>query len=135
MRNAPINRRRFLKLTSATAGAALASRSAWEPFEAFAQGQKTFKGETLRIFTYAGAWGDMFTKHFAPRFKALTGAELSVDLGWWDSIPKLKASPPGQPAFDLIMTDATQGYPAIREGLARSAERFLPRLPKERSDG
>jgi spermidine/putrescine-binding protein len=59
----------------------------------------------------------MFTKHFAPRFKELTGAELSVDLGWWDSIPKLKASPPGQPAFDLIMTDATQGHPAIREGL------------------
>ncbi|WP_020468884.1 ABC transporter substrate-binding protein [Zavarzinella formosa] len=26
-------------------------------------------------------------------------------------------SPPGQPAFDLVLTDATQGYPAIREGL------------------
>jgi putative spermidine/putrescine transport system substrate-binding protein len=76
-----------------------------------------FKGESLRIFTYAGAWGDQFTKNFAPLFKRATGADLIVELGWWDSIPKLKASPPGNPAFDLIMTDATQGYPAIKEGL------------------
>lgn len=81
------------------------------------QAQQTFKGETLRVFTYAGAWGDQFTKNFAPLFKKVTGADIVVELGWWDSVPKLKASPPGNPAFDLIMTDATQGYPAIKEGL------------------
>ena len=75
------------------------------------------RGKSSEVFTYAGAWGDQFTKNFAPLFNEITGADLIVELGWWDSIPKLKASPPGNPAFDLIMTDATQGYPAIREGL------------------
>ena len=81
------------------------------------QAAQDFQGEELRVFTYAGAWGDQFTKNFAPLFNEVTGADLIVELGWWDSVPKLKASPPGNPAFDLIMTDATQGYPAIREGL------------------
>src|ERR1700733_2030550 len=86
-----------------------------------AAADQMFKGEQLRIFTYAGAWGDQFKKNFAPLFKEVTGADLIIELGWWDSIPKLKASPPGKPAFDLIMTDATQGYPAIREGLFQKA--------------
>ena len=32
-------------------------------------------------------------------------------------LPKLKASPPDQPVYDLVMTDPTQGQPAIKEGL------------------
>lgn len=38
------------------------------------------------------------------------------------TIPKLKASPKKQPAFDLVLTDATQGYPAIREGLFQNID-------------
>ncbi|HSH92140.1 MAG TPA: ABC transporter substrate-binding protein [Ramlibacter sp.] len=94
------------------------------------QAQQVFKGETLRIFTYAGAWGDQFTKNFAPLFKKVTGADIIVELGWWDSIPKLKASPAGKPAFDLIMTDATQGYPAIREGMFQKID--LAKVPNAR---
>ena len=108
------NRRDFLKATAVGAGLAATGLGS---FVRSAAADQMFKGETLRIFTYAGAWGDQFTKNFAPLFKKVTGAELIVDLGWWDSIPKLKSSPPGNPAFDLIMTDATQGYPAIHEGL------------------
>ncbi|MDH3668331.1 MAG: ABC transporter substrate-binding protein [Paracoccaceae bacterium] len=113
------NRREFMKYTAATGVglAALGPGSFVRP--AYSQ---DFKGEELRIFTYAGAWGDQFTKNFAPLFEELTGAKLIVELGWWDSVPKLKASPPGKPAFDLIMTDATQGYPAIREGLFQTVD-------------
>lgn len=116
MGNQQITRRDFIrKSTVASAGVVAAGQlGIWG---ADVQAAQDFKGEKLRIFTYAGAWGDQFTKNFAPLFKELTGADLIVELGWWDSIPKLKASPPGNPAFDLIMTDATQGYPAIREGL------------------
>lgn len=121
MGNHRITRRDFIrKSTAASAGAVAASQlGIWG---ADVQAAQHFKGEKLRVFTYAGAWGDQFTKNFAPLFKELTGAELLVELGWWDSIPKLKASPPGNPAFDLIMTDATQGYPAIREGLFQKVD-------------
>jgi len=111
-----IARRDFIKATAAT-GAGLALATGVGSFARSAAADQMFKGEQLRIFTYAGAWGDQFKKNFAPLFKEVTGADLIIELGWWDSIPKLKASPPGKPAFDLIMTDATQGYPAIREGL------------------
>lgn len=121
MSNQRITRRDFIrKSTVASAGVVAAGQlGIWG---ADVQAAQDFKGEKLRIFTYAGAWGDQFTKNFAPLFKELTGADLIVELGWWDSIPKLKASPPGSPAFDLIMTDATQGYPAIREGLFQKVD-------------
>jgi len=116
MSNHRITRRDFIrKSTAASAGVVAASQLGM--WGADVQAAQDFKGEELRVFTYAGAWGDQFTKNFAPLFNEITGADLIVELGWWDSIPKLKASPPGNPAFDLIMTDATQGYPAIREGL------------------
>lgn len=78
---------------------------------------KPYAGRTLRVFIYSGAWEKAFRASFVPRFQELTGATVIPDPGWWDSIPKLKASPPGQPAFDLVLTDATQGYPAIKEGM------------------
>lgn len=109
-----VNRREFIRYTAAT-GAGIAATGLGS-FARNASAQD-FAGEELRVFTYAGAWGDQFTKNFAPLFEEVTGAKLIVELGWWDSIPNLKASPPGDPAYDLIMTDATQGYPAIREGL------------------
>lgn len=116
-----ITRRDFLRKSTAV-GVGLAAASKLATLSSEAYGGQMFKGEKLRIFTYAGAWGDQFTKNFAPMFKQVTGADLIVELGWWDSIPKLKASPPGNPAFDLIMTDATQGYPAIREGLFQKVD-------------
>ncbi len=89
--------------------------------EGEAGGQK-FAGQTLRVFIYSGAWEKAFREHFVPQFQAKTGATVILDPGWWDSIPKLKASPPGQPAFDLVLTDATQGYPAIKEGLFQTID-------------
>src|SRR4051812_21505047 len=76
-----------------------------------------FAGQTLRIFVYAGGHEKTMRETFVSRFEEETGATAVLDPGWWDAIAKLKASPPGQPAYDLVITDATQGYPAIKEGL------------------
>lgn len=85
-------------------------------------GKQNFSGQTLRVFIYSGAWEKFFREKFVPKFQKKTGATVIPDPGWWDSIPKLKASPPGEPAFDLVLTDATQGYPAIKEGLFQTID-------------
>ncbi len=110
----PITRRDFLGTASIGLLSALGCRS-------------EFKGQQLRVFVYSGAAEKNLRDSFVPRFEAKTGATVVVDPGWWDSIPKLKASPPGQPAFDLVLTDATQGYPAIKEGLFQKLD--LSRIP------
>ena len=93
--------------------------------------KKPFEGKTLRLFIYSGAWEKAINTSFIPRFEEMTGAKVVPDPGWWDSIPKLKASPPGQPAFDLVLTDATQGYPSIKEGLFQTFDKkAVPNLAK-----
>ncbi len=80
-------------------------------------GAKPFAGQTLRLFIYAGAWERVTKAAFVPQFEAMTGAKVVADPGWWDGIAKLKASPKDAPCYDLMLTDATQGFPGIKEGL------------------
>jgi spermidine/putrescine-binding protein len=115
-------RRGFLRTAgaaglSATLGCSSAGQS----------GGDEFKGQTLRMFIYSGGMEKTLRETFLPCFEAKTGATVVFDPGWWDSIPKLKASPPGQPAFDLVLTDATQGCLAIKEGLFQTID--LSRVP------
>jgi spermidine/putrescine-binding protein len=112
--DAPLTRRGFLGAAGAGLAAAVGCSSGTP-------------GQQLRVFVYSGAWEKSFREAFVPRFEAKTGATVVVDPGWWDSIPKLKASPPGQPAFDLVLTDPTQGYPAIEEGVFQKLD--LSRIP------
>jgi spermidine/putrescine-binding protein len=88
-----------------------------------------FRGRTLTVFVYSGL-DKLFQEHFAAAFEAKTGATVVLDAGWWDSIGKLKASPPGQPAYDLVLTDATQGYPAIKSGMFRQID--FDKVPNHR---
>jgi putative spermidine/putrescine transport system substrate-binding protein len=76
-----------------------------------------FSGRELRVFVYAGGHEKTMREVFVSRFEEETGATVSLYPGWWDGVPKLKAAPPNDPPFDLMVTDATQGYPAAREGL------------------
>jgi spermidine/putrescine-binding protein len=96
--------------------AAGAVAAAGAPAVARAQA-KPYAGQTLTVFTYAGAYESTLRKHLLGPFEQRTGARVVLDPGWWDMLPKLKASPPGQPVFDLVMTDPTQGLPSIKEGL------------------
>ncbi len=73
--------------------------------------------EALRVFVYSGGHEETMREVFAPRFEALTGKRVVFTAGWWEGIAKLKASPAGKPPFDLMITDATQGFPAARDGL------------------
>jgi spermidine/putrescine-binding protein len=84
----------------------------------------------LRIFVYAGGHERAMRELFVPEFEKQTGAKAVLDPGWWDAIAKLKASPPGQPAFDLVVTDATQGYPAIKEGMFQKLD--LANIPNHK---
>lgn len=108
------SRRQFLRgLGAATLGlAAGCSHSATNP-----RGND-FRNQTLTVFVYSGL-DAIFQQHFAEPFEASTGAKVVLDAGWWDAIGKLKDSPKDQPAFDLVLTDATQGYPAIKSGMFR----------------
>jgi spermidine/putrescine-binding protein len=76
-----------------------------------------FAGRELRVFVYAGGHDKTMREVFVPAFEQETGATVSLSPGWWDGVPKLKAAPENNPPFDLLITDATQGYPAAREGL------------------
>jgi spermidine/putrescine-binding protein len=76
-----------------------------------------FAGRELRMFVYAGGHEKSMREVFVPRFQANTGATVALYPGWWDGVPKLKAAPANDPPFDLMITDATQGYPAVRDGL------------------
>lgn len=88
-------------------------------------------GQQLRVFVYAGGHEQTMREVFVPRFEAATGASAVLDAGWWDAIPKLKASPPDRPPYDLVITDATQGFPAARDGLFRQLD--LSRIPNHKN--
>ena len=82
-------------------------------------GTGPFAGKILRVFVYDGGHYDSMRAAFVPIFEAKTGARVVLAPGWWDGMAKLKAAPEGQPPYDLMITDATQGYPAAREGRFR----------------
>jgi spermidine/putrescine-binding protein len=120
MNSKPITRRGFF-------GAAAAGLTALVGCGRERPTKGEFAGQTLRVFIYSGDLEKVMRTTFVPRFEEQTGASVILDPGWWDSIPKLKASPPGQPCFDLVMTDATQGYPAIKEGMFQKID--MTRIP------
>lgn len=118
------SRRRFLTKALQVAGALAV------PQLASAQGKGAdFKGETLTALVYSGINENTWRKHFVPQFEAKTGAKVVIDAAWTEGIAKLKMAPGNQAPFDVLMTDPTQGYPAIDEGLFRRVDfKNIPNL-------
>lgn len=112
-----LGRRKFVQ------GAAAGTAAAAVAFPYVARGAKPYDGQVLSVFSYAGAFESTVRDHLVARFEESTGARVKLDVGWWDMLPKLKASPPGQPVYDAVITDPTQGFPSIKEGLF---EKFDP---------
>jgi spermidine/putrescine-binding protein len=81
-----------------------------------------FAGQTCRIFVYAGFCEQVVREFVVPRVESELGAQCVLDAGWWDSISRLRAAPARSPPFELVITDATQGLPAIRDGLFRTLD-------------
>lgn len=111
-RPAQFSRRSFLEASTGVVAAALTGCHG-----SAGPAAKSGRQRELRVFVYAGGHEQTMRDVFVPRFTARTGAIVSLFSGWWDAIAKLKTSPPDHPPFDLMITDATQGYPAAREGL------------------
>jgi spermidine/putrescine-binding protein len=105
-------RRQFLHRTAGLALAVAAGCGRSAPNK-----KGPFAGRELRVFVYAGGHEQTMREVFVPRFEESSGATVTLYPGWWDGIPKLKAAPANDPPFDLVITDATQGYPAVKEGL------------------
>ena len=102
----------------------------WAAVGAAALGGCRGRQRSLTVFVYSGL-DKIFQKHFAEPFEAKTGVKVVLDAGWWDAIGKLKASPKGEPAYDLVLTDATQGYPAIKSGMFRQLD--FDRIPNHKA--
>jgi len=105
-------RRRFLQKALQITGALAVPQ--------LARGQPTgtdFKGQTLTALVYSGINENTWRRYFVPQFEAKTGAKVVIDAAWTEGIAKLKMAPGNQAPFDVLMTDPTQGYPAIDEGL------------------
>ncbi|MBA2529677.1 MAG: extracellular solute-binding protein [Euzebyales bacterium] len=100
------------------------------------QGGGDFAGETITLLVYSGLTEQLYREHFVPQFSRRTGAEVTVDAAWTEGIARLQQAPAEAPPFDLVLTDPTQGFPAIEAGLFQSfdtgkvpnAERFAPQL-------
>jgi spermidine/putrescine-binding protein len=120
------NRRQFLH-----AAAGLAAGLATGCGRGGPSGKGEFSGRELRVFVYAGGHEQTMRTVFVPTFEAATGATVTLQPGWWDGIPKLKAAPPGDPPFDLVISDATQGYPAVKDGLF--AQLDLAQVPNHKA--
>jgi putative spermidine/putrescine transport system substrate-binding protein len=88
------------------------------------------------MFVYSGLTERAYRELFVPGFEARKNVKVTLDPGWWDMAPKLKVSPSDQTPFDLVMTDPTQGFPGIRDGLFEkidpgripNAKRFAPKI-------
>ena len=42
---------------------------------------------------------------------------MTIDSAWTEGIARLEAAPDDAPPFDVVLTDPTQGLPAIEQGL------------------
>ena len=94
-------------------------------------GTGAFRGHKLTIFVYSGL-DTIFQQHFVEPFEAGTGAQVVLVAGWWDAIAKLKESQStGKPVYDLVLTDASQGYPAIKSGMFRTID--FDNIPNHRA--
>jgi spermidine/putrescine-binding protein len=112
-RRSSLSRRHFL-LAAAASGCRVRSR-----------------GPVLTVFTWAGPWGQTFERALKPLFEKATGATVLFDNGWGEEIPKLLASPPDQPPYDVMIVAPFTVYPLIRRG--HFARLDWNRIPNVRS--
>jgi spermidine/putrescine-binding protein len=116
-----VTRRTFL----GTAGAALLAGCGQR------SGTGPHAGEELRVFCYAGGHEAAMREVFVPAFEGATGAAVTLYPGWWGAPAKVKLAPPDDPPYDLMVSDATEGFPAARDGLFARLD--LDNIPNHRN--
>jgi putative spermidine/putrescine transport system substrate-binding protein len=91
-----------------------------------------FAGETITLLVYSGLTEELYRRHFVPQFEAQSGARVIIDSAWTEGIARLDAAPDDDPPFDLVLTDPTQGLPAVDQGLFQPFD--VGRVPNARAN-
>lgn len=76
-----------------------------------------FDDEEVTLLVYSGLTENLYRDFFVPQFEAISGASVTIDSAWTEGIARLDAAPTDSPPFDLVLTDPTQGLPAVEQGL------------------
>jgi putative spermidine/putrescine transport system substrate-binding protein len=74
------------------------------------------EANTLRITGWGGAWGNMMRDKYIPVFEKAHGCQVSVDTAF-PFVPKLMASPPGKPIYDVFHTNTNEQWAVFEQGL------------------
>lgn len=102
--------------TGAGSAASPTSREPTAPGPTVAGGDE-FAGQEITLLVYSGLTEELYRQHFVPQFEVATGARAIIDSAWTEGIARLEAAPDDAPPFQLVLTDPTQGLPAIQQGL------------------
>lgn len=78
---------------------------------------RPFEGETLRVATWSGAYGESFESTVVKRYEEETGANIELSLVWSEVLSKIRAAPEDDPPYDLTVADGFFYYTGHQEGL------------------
>lgn len=71
---------------------------------------------TLRITTWGGKWGDVMKGEVLPAFERETKCKVEADQAF-PYLPKLAASPPSAPIYDVLHANSNEQWSALEQGL------------------
>ena len=74
------------------------------------------EANTLRITGWGGAWGNIMRDKYIPAFETAHDCRVSVDTAF-PFVPKLMASPPGKPIYDVFHTNTNEQWAVFEQGL------------------
>jgi putative spermidine/putrescine transport system substrate-binding protein len=107
-----LDRRRLLAGTAAVAAGGLAAPAVLRA-----------QTGTLKVTTWGGKWGDIMKGEVIPAFEKEHNCTVQVDSAF-PYIPKLQASPRGNPIYDVLQTNSNEAWAAAVRGLI---EREVPK--------
>jgi putative spermidine/putrescine transport system substrate-binding protein len=74
---------------------------------------------TLKITTWGGKWGDVMKGDVLPAFEKEFKCTVSADQAF-PFVPKLLASPKGNPVYDVLHTNSNEQWDCAERGLVES---------------
>ncbi len=84
---------------------------------------------TLKITTWGGKWGDVMKGELLPAFEKEHKCKVEVDQAF-PYLPKLQASPPNAPLYDVLHANSNEQWQAVANGLVmeKIGEREVPNI-------
>src|SRR5829696_3545210 len=72
--------------------------------------------KTLKITTWGGKWGEIMKSEVLPAFEKEMKCKVEADQAF-PYIPKLAASPPKDPIYDVLHANSNEQWSALDQGL------------------